>query len=621
MHLSHVKKRDGRLVPFNIERLKQSIVAAAESCDITDDFYARELAEAVALHLSKKFSNAPLETKNIAEAVEHVLKSTNYNGVADAYASFRFSREQNRSLCTVLKPVQSSLIDADILFQVTSSHGQRSNSWDRSKIVHALEKEANIGKDGAENIARAVEEKLLSSDLRHVTTTLIRALTDNELLTRGYTGALRQSSSVTIPFSDLEFILESNKADNLNEALGKQISAPYTLSHMFSENVAMAHRRGIINISGLEHPFSIHEKSVVLSKKDFQLEKLRELWILNLKFLIGSKLSKINFVFEKPGSINDLAYFLNEVCDYSSFFANNVKIALLFPACLSGNLKTLLSDCEPVPEVMIGFYNFPRDINKFAEIFSEISNKGWKVSWSDTAITKVVSQKISLNMPQSVYRARQHDLDGVIEEIYRSLDLSVQAHKQFCVFDRTSKEALPENHSAAVEIIGLKEAVSILTGSGLFENNESAACTRVLLSSIQYGLQQASEPFGLSMLTSIDDSNTCGKRLATIDQSLFPELFGFLPLQPENIESFIPPYDTILLEKSESQTHEAFAKEVSNIHKHFSLGFAPISFYSETDKNTVTSLIKSKSSFVVLPNITEEAEAPELNENQMNFDL
>ena len=32
---------------------------------------------------------------------------------------------------------------------------------------------------------------------------------------------------------------------------------------------------------------------------------------------------------------------------------------------------------------------------------------------------------------------------------------------------------------------------------------------------------------------------------------------------------YIDTPNDILLEKSESQTHEAFAKEVSNIHKHF----------------------------------------------------
>ena len=621
MQLSHVKKRDGRLVTFNIERLIQSIITAAESCDITDDFFARELAEAVALHLSKEYSDTTLETNNIASAVEQVLKSTNYNEVANAYATFRFSREKNRSLCTVLKPVQSSLINADDIFQVTSNHGQRSNSWNRSKIVLALEREANIGREPAEEIARAVEEKLLSSDLSHVTTTLIRALTDNELLTRGYTGALLQSSSVTVPFSDLELILEFNKAKDLNKILGEQVTAPYTLSHTYSENVAMAHRRGIINISGLEHPFSTYEKSIIFSENDFQLENLRSVWMENLKLIIGREISKIKFIFEPDHSFKDFSVFIKEVCDYSNKFAGNGKISFLFPAENIESLKNILLNIESSSSLNIGFYNLPEQISIFADYFSDISNHGWNVSWSESIFKNLISQKISINLPQTVYRARQRDLEGVIEEIYRSLDFTVQARKQFCIFERINEKVLPENHSAAVEIIGLSEAVSILTGSGLFENNESAACTRVLLSTIQYGLQQASEPFRLSMSTSINSSNYCGKRFATIDQSLFPELFGFLPLQPENIESLIPPYESILMKKNVSQTSDDFAKEVSGIFKHFELGCVPVSFDSETDKVTIISLLNSKINFMVLPNKFEKPEIIEINKNQMRFDI
>ncbi len=313
--------------------------------------------------------------------------------------------------------------------------------------------------------------------------------------------------------------------------------------------------------------------------------------------------------------------FLKEVSDYSNKFVGNGKVSFLFPAENIESIKNILLNIEPSSSLNIGFYNFPDKISNFAEYFSEISNHGWNVFWSESIFKNLVSQKISINLPQTVYRARQRDLEGVIEEIYRSLDFTVQARKQFCIFERINEKVLPEKHAAAVNIIGLNEAVSILTGSGLFENNESAACTRVLLSTIQYGLQQASEPFRLSMSTSIDSSNYCGKRFATIDQSLFPELFGFLPLQPENIESLIPPYESIFMKKSESQTPDNFAKEVSNIFKHFKLGCVPVSFQAETDKVTILSLLNSKSSFMVLPNKLEKPEIIEINKNQMRFDI
>jgi len=430
-----------------------------------------------------------------------------------------------------------------------------------------------------------------------------------------------QSSSVTVPFSDLELILDCNKAEDLNKILGEQVSAPYTLSHTYSENVAMAHRRGIINISGLEHPYSTYEKSIIFSEKNAGLEDLRAVWMENLKLIIGREIYKFKFVFETDNSFNDLSIFLKEVCDYSNKFAGNGKISFLFPAENIEHIKNILLKIVPTDSLNIGFYNFPESVTNFAEHFSEISNHGWQTFWTDSLSKNLISQKISINLPQTVYRARQRDLEGVIEEIYRSLDFTVQARKQFCIFDRIDEKALPENHSAAVEIIGLSEAVSILTDSGLFENNEIAACTRVLLSTIQYGLQQASEPFRLSMSTSIDCSNYCGKRFATIDQSLFPELFGFLPLQPENIESLIPPYDSILMEKSMAQSSDDFAKKVFGIFKHFELGCVPVSFEAKTDKSTIISLLNSKINFMVLPNNFEKNIDVEINKNQLKFDI
>jgi len=86
--LSHVRKRDKRLVPFEPEKIIRSIESAARSCRCNDNFFSREIAEAVILYLEKKYSSAHPSTHDIATAVNIVLSSLNHDNVATAFQSF-----------------------------------------------------------------------------------------------------------------------------------------------------------------------------------------------------------------------------------------------------------------------------------------------------------------------------------------------------------------------------------------------------------------------------------------------------------------------------------------------------------------------------------------------------
>ena len=57
--------------------------------------------------------------------------------------------------------------------------------WDRNQIILALTREASISPDTAAGIAHKVEQRLLKSNLRQVTTGFIRELVDIELLEIG----------------------------------------------------------------------------------------------------------------------------------------------------------------------------------------------------------------------------------------------------------------------------------------------------------------------------------------------------------------------------------------------------------------------------------------------------
>ena len=50
---THVRKRDGRLVTFDIGKLKRSIEAALLAAEVPGSEYAEDAAYAIAMHLGK----------------------------------------------------------------------------------------------------------------------------------------------------------------------------------------------------------------------------------------------------------------------------------------------------------------------------------------------------------------------------------------------------------------------------------------------------------------------------------------------------------------------------------------------------------------------------------------
>ena len=89
LQLTHVKKRDGRLVPFEPAKLARSLHEAATTCEVQQSFFARELADAIAQHLALMPEGGVPTTDAIAASAEKVMGDLNYQEVADAYRAYR----------------------------------------------------------------------------------------------------------------------------------------------------------------------------------------------------------------------------------------------------------------------------------------------------------------------------------------------------------------------------------------------------------------------------------------------------------------------------------------------------------------------------------------------------
>lgn len=94
-----VVKRDGKVVEFNLEKIKNAIVLAFEACETqyhpdTIDF----LVLKVTSDFESKIKDGRITVENIQDSVETVLIKAGYDDVAKAYILYRKQREKLRNI-------------------------------------------------------------------------------------------------------------------------------------------------------------------------------------------------------------------------------------------------------------------------------------------------------------------------------------------------------------------------------------------------------------------------------------------------------------------------------------------------------------------------------------------
>ncbi len=566
--LTHVCKRDGRLVPFERRHLVRSIQAAADAAAVSSAVFAQELADAVILHLEQSFPTTAPSTAAIAEAIETVLLGVNLQAAAEAYRSYRAARDQSRMHCTVIKPLQPSLFAADLALQVAFDGSQRTAAWDRTRIVHALEREARLARRVAEDIARAVEERLLSSDLRRVTTTLIRALVDNELLARGFTASLRQRSAVAVPFADVDRAMQAGAP--LAQTLGRQVTRTYALARIYSEDVAAAHERGMLAVDCLDHPAGVYCLLQPCTGPHAQAQ-LQEAFH-------QMQHGRLTCVACPVADLAATLPLLHAALTWSPALTPGQRVTYAIAADAAGMLARGLHDLAPRPGVVFHVHGLPTERIALVAALLALHQRGWGVAWSVQPAAHTWHSHCTINLPQAVYRARQRDLDGVIEEVYRALELAVLACHQRALYLRTqSGSTAAAVHHAALDIAGLDSAIAILTGAGIFERGESRACLRVLLGALHTSVQHATLHDDMQVRLVAGEPLTCGKRLAAVDQSLFPELFGFLALHPDALEPIIPAYRPVEICVNAGSQPAQVVQHYQTLQRFFNDGCLPLS--------------------------------------------
>ncbi|MDD5644532.1 MAG: anaerobic ribonucleoside-triphosphate reductase [bacterium] len=266
--VTYVRKRDGRLVPFNKRKIAEAIFKAAKAVGGENRELADELAEAVSFYLHKKYSEAAPNIEEIQDMAEKILVETGHTKTAKAYILYRDARARKREELKVRKKIMKEGDSTDLALMVSPSSKDQMFNWDRSRIALALIREARMPQHIAEEIAAAVEKKIFNSGLSQISTSLIRELVDNELFIRGFNVKLKAHSIIGMPVYDLDRLITSKSNENSNiatnnpEAINLSIAETtlkqYALEKVFSEEVAEAHLRGQIHLHDLGYPTRVY---------------------------------------------------------------------------------------------------------------------------------------------------------------------------------------------------------------------------------------------------------------------------------------------------------------------------------------------------------------------------
>ncbi len=254
----NVRKRDGSQVAFDRSKISNAIYLAAKAVGGDDRTLAEKLADEVVLFLYTLKGDRVPEVEEIQDAVEKVLIENGHARTAKGYILYRKQREILRRKQLLEKEPEERDTTDYALFVRTSDDDFV--SWDRSRIIKALQNETGLDLNRAEKIAAETEETILNSNVHLVSSSLIREIVNVKLIEHGLESSRLRHIRLGIPLYDAEKIILYANRENANiphnpEAtnmtIAETVKKQYMLSEVFSREVADAHIRGDIHLHDL----------------------------------------------------------------------------------------------------------------------------------------------------------------------------------------------------------------------------------------------------------------------------------------------------------------------------------------------------------------------------------
>ncbi len=282
---THVRKRDGRVVPFDEGKIADAIYRAALAVGGEDRFLAEELASMVTLFLVKTMPRggpgpalpglegevppeepeAPLPTiEQIQDMVEKVLVETGHARTAKAYILHRERRSRLRTAAAArLEDADPTLFD-DRFLMVEDAAAERSAPFSAERLARTVAAETGLDREAAGLVADGVEARLHRARVRRIPSAVVSSLVDAELLDRGLLAEPRRRSGALVPRSAIDEALAPRgrfgaamPPETAARRLGGEVLRAHALADVFPAEVASAHLDGTLHVHGLARPAAL----------------------------------------------------------------------------------------------------------------------------------------------------------------------------------------------------------------------------------------------------------------------------------------------------------------------------------------------------------------------------
>ncbi|OGR67824.1 MAG: hypothetical protein A2081_04240 [Elusimicrobia bacterium GWC2_61_19] len=283
-----IKKRDGKVAPFNLDKIKAAIYKAAYTLGGRDEDKAVEVANEVARRLNKNFTahnKIPNVDDSNAVCVE-VLREKGFDRTADKFESYSLDRSRvRRSGLTVKKKAGRADI-TDQMLLVQSITNETIEAFDRKKLADALEKEYQLSRDLADMIAKETENDAYELSEKYGTknfdTQFLRRISEAHL---SMMGIPLKNSALAMPLSTIDSLvfgsskensnITSNNPEAVNLGIAEYVLKQFNLRKVFSEEIAEAHNSGTIHIHDLGYPQRVYCSSHSIEYiKKYGLDKI-----------------------------------------------------------------------------------------------------------------------------------------------------------------------------------------------------------------------------------------------------------------------------------------------------------------------------------------------------------
>ncbi len=560
-----VRKRDGRVVPYDEQKIADAIARAARASRQDHPTVGRDLAGVVTMYLERYCDREIPTCEEIQQLVEKILLDTGHPDIARAYIVYREKKG---------RPDESPAPPAEDLFPtnlllVDGSTRDEVAPWGRERIIGALVKEAGLEAAAAAEIAGAVERKIFRLGQRRVSTSLIRELVNHELLARGYGSKLRRQIVVGLPKYDLGRIVGEEEPridpERMCRMIGQTTLRQYALQEIFTRDVADAHLEGLLHIHGLEEPLKFH--SLAPSVEGLRRNGVR---VRGSAALSEPAKDARTFTAQLGRVVADAGRFvagtitfprLSEAYDQLLWGlpAEAVESEVEHLAAAVGEARTgvdarhrtaraiasLGRSTVSVREVGEDLREFCRAAVDRGMVFAFERSAG-AVGGADGQSWGATVQAVTVNLPQAFYRSEAAGSD-FYTELEAALDLAVKAHVQKrhlmrrfvdrdsgtfgmslgWVSDGRGAVAFDEAEYA-VGLAGLNEAVKLLSGEEILGADSAVRLALRIVSYVHFRLREEAGRQGMRLVLDDVPAGDAVDRFARIDAQMYPRARGLL---------------------------------------------------------------------------------------------